>query len=156
MALDYNNKVEIPSHTVRVPNGDKVYIQYTVEAYRNKKGQPTSKRVSIGKLDPESGLMIPNNRYYELFNQQPKIVSQPSIVRSVGSYGVFRGVSTSLGLDKIVKKVFKERAEAIMSIAHYMFCEVDLYGRSPLVCSSVKSCNKNAERNYATAKPFGK
>lgn len=123
MALDYNNKVEIPSHTVRVPNGDKVYIQYTVEAYRNKKGQPTSKRVSIGKLDPESGLMIPNNRYYELFNQQPKIVSQPSMVRSVGSYGVFRGVSTSLGLDKIVKKVFKERAEAIMSIAHYMFCE---------------------------------
>ena len=70
MALDYGNKVEIPKHCVKVPVRNKVYIQYVLHAYRNEKGQPTSKRVSIGKLDPETGLMIPNQKYYELFAQQ--------------------------------------------------------------------------------------
>ena len=122
MALDYQNKVAIPPHTVRVPNGDKVYIQYTLEAYRNEKGQPTSRRVSIGKLDPETGLMIPNRRYYELFDKQP-LTALPSVIRSQGTYAAFRGVAQKLGLEKAVEKVFGKRADTILSVAHYMLCE---------------------------------
>lgn len=122
MALDYKNKVPIPEHTVRVPNGNAVYIQYIVSSYRNKKGQPTNRRVSIGKLDPESGLMIPNTRYYELFDKQP-LSALPSMIRSQGSYAAFRGVAQKLGLEKMVRKVFGERADTILSVAHYMLCE---------------------------------
>ena len=122
MALDYKHKVEIPAHTVRVPNGDKVYIQYTVESYRNEKGQPTSRRVSIGKLDTDTGLMIPNRRYYEIFDKQPSF-TMPSMIKSQGSYAAFRGVAKDLGMEKMVRKVFGERAEKILSVAHYMLCE---------------------------------
>lgn len=122
MALDYDHKVEIPKHSVKVPIGDKVYIQYVLRAYRNEKGQPTSKRVSIGKLDTESGLMIPNQRYYEIF-KKPAAQEAPSLVRSYGSYCAFSGVAKSLGLEKLVRNVFAERADDLMTIAHYMLCE---------------------------------
>ena len=60
MALDKTARVDVPEHSVMVKNGDKTYVQYTVRAYRNSKGKPTSQRVSIGKLDAESGKLIPN------------------------------------------------------------------------------------------------
>lgn len=122
MALDYGRKVEIPQHTVRVPNGDKVYIQYVVRAYRNDKGQPTNERVSIGKLDPETGLMIPNKRYYEIFGGQESS-ELPSLIRASGSYGAFHGIAKELGLEKIVRKHFGEKTETILSVAHYMLLE---------------------------------
>lgn len=122
MALDYGRKVEIPQHTVRVPNGDKIYIQYVVRAYRNDKGQPTNQRVSIGKLDPETGLMIPNKRYYEIFGGN-ETGDMPSLIRSSGSYTAFRGVAKELGLEKIIKRHFGGISESILSVAHYMLME---------------------------------
>ena len=122
MALDYEKKVPIPPHTVKVPNGEKIYIQYVVRAYRDEKGKPNNQRVSIGKLDPESGLMIPNNRYYELFEGEMSH-PMPSIVRSSGSYSVFHGLAKEMGMERIVKKVFPDRWESIMSVAQYMLCE---------------------------------
>lgn len=122
MALNYKEKVEIPQHSVKVPNGDKVYIQYVVRTYRNEKGQPTSKRVSIGKLDPESGLMIPNTRYYELFQKSGEVAA-PTLIRSDGSFLAFSGVARELGLEKIVRKVFGDQSDMILAVAHYMLCE---------------------------------
>ena len=116
MALDYKKKVPIPPHTVKVPNGEKIYIQYVVRAYRDEKGKPNNQRVSIGKLDSESGLMIPNNRYYELFEGEMSH-PMPSIVRSSGSYSVFHGLAKEMGMERIVKKVFPDRWESIMSVA---------------------------------------
>lgn len=122
MALDHGRRVEIPPHTVKVPNGDKVYIQYVVRAYRNEKGQPTNQRVSIGKLDPETGLMIPNRRYHEIFGGQA-ISHGPTLIRSSGSYAAFRGVVQASGIEKYVKKHFTDRAESLLSVAHYMLLE---------------------------------
>ena len=122
MALDYGNKVEIPKHCVKVPVRNKVYIQYVLHAYRNEKGQPTSKRVSIGKLDPETGLMIPNQKYYELFAQQ-EMQEYPSLVRSCGSYCAFSALAKRLGLESLARKIFADQADAILTVAHYMLCE---------------------------------
>ena len=58
MSLAVHERVEIPPHCVKVPNGKNIYIHYTLRAYRNEKGQPTNERVSIGKLDPETGKAV--------------------------------------------------------------------------------------------------
>ena len=50
MALNSNIKVEMPPHCVKVPKNGTTYIQYTLRAYRDAKGRPTSSRIAIGKL----------------------------------------------------------------------------------------------------------
>ena len=65
MALNKGVLVEIPAHCVWTKKNNAVYVQYTIRVYRNEKGKPTSERVSIGKEDPETGMLIPNRNYYE-------------------------------------------------------------------------------------------
>ena len=122
MALDHSVRVEIPPHTVLVKSGLHTYVQYTVRAYRNEKGKPTSERVSIGKIDPESGQMIPNRRYYELFEDKERALGFHT-VKSSGSYAAFSGVAEQLGLTKLVRKHFGVKADDILTVAHYMLCE---------------------------------
>ena len=45
------------------PNGS-TYVYYTVAAYRNKAGKPTSKVKAIGKKDEKTKQLIPNKNYY--------------------------------------------------------------------------------------------
>ena len=59
MALNSNIKVEMPPHCVKVPKNGTTYIQYTLRAYRDAKGRPTSSRIAIGKLDAH--LMVIDN-----------------------------------------------------------------------------------------------
>ena len=73
MALNKNVLVEMPPHCVRARKNGAVYIQYTIRAYRNEKGKPTSDRVSIGKEDPETGKLIPNRNYYEYVKKEKHI-----------------------------------------------------------------------------------
>ena len=122
MALNNNIKVEMPPHCVKVPRNGTTYIQYTVRAYRNKNGKPTSDRVAIGKLDEESGMLIPNRNYYEIFgkeNPNKKIVT----VKTVGNYKAFSGVAKRIGLEKTVKEVFGDKSDTILTVAHYMMNE---------------------------------
>lgn len=122
MALDKDVRVDVPPHSVMVKNGDKVYVQFTIRAYRNNKGKPTSERVSIGKLDIDSGKLIPNQRYYELFQEKPRAIGFHTIQKT-GTYAVFSGISKQLGLTRLIEKHFGDRADAILTVAHYMLCE---------------------------------
>ena len=68
MALDATRKVPLPEHgVVKKRMGDKTYIYYATAVYRNEKGQPTADRVSIGRYDDETGMLIPNRNYYEIY-----------------------------------------------------------------------------------------
>ena len=122
MSLAKQERVEIPPHCVKVPNGKNVYIHYTLRAYRNEKGQPTSERVSIGKYDPETGMLIPNTRYYELFQKRAPS-PMPEYVRDYGVYAAFRGISEELGLDKLLNKHFPGKGEELLTVAQYMLSE---------------------------------
>ncbi|MDR3204568.1 MAG: hypothetical protein LBV23_07465 [Deltaproteobacteria bacterium] len=46
-----------------------IYTQY----FRNADGNPRNTAKAIGKLDGESGKMIPNSNYYSMFNVQPNL-----------------------------------------------------------------------------------
>ena len=122
MALATKERVSIPEHCVKVHKGDHVYIQYTVRAYRNSKGKPTSERVCIGKLDPETNMLIPNTRYYELFEKRQPI-SMPEYVRKCGCFFTLKGLAKSLGLYDLLKKHFPEYTDEILTVAQYMLLE---------------------------------
>ena len=51
-----NNKSEIP------------YVYYATRYYRDENGKSQTDRVMIGKKDEETGLLIPNDNYFELFD----------------------------------------------------------------------------------------
>ena len=101
--------------------GDKIYLYYATAVYRNEKGQPTSDRVSIGRYDEESGMLIPNRNYYEVYLKQ----SAPAMtgVHSSGMYLAFRGISDTLGLTRILKRYFPGNWELMLTAAQYMISE---------------------------------
>ena len=122
MALDASKKVPVPEHgTVKRKMGDKIYLYYATAVYRNKKGQPTSDRVSIGRYDEESGMLIPNRNYYEIYLKQPAPLTTG--VCSSGMYMAFRGVSDKLGLTRILRQYFPENWEMMLTAAQYMLSE---------------------------------
>src|SRR5215469_11863674 len=94
-----------------------VYVYYTLRAYRNKNGKPTSDEVAIGKKAPETGMLIPNRKYFELLlnheiSEKSKIIvdkaKKPSLCRVV-SYGnayTLMEVAQVIGLREILEKCF--------------------------------------------------
>ena len=120
MALHKGVLVEMPPHCVKIKKPNGVYVQYTIRSYRNKNGKPTSERVSIGKEDPETGKLIPNQNYYEHVEKKSSI-ELPAFVRNCGTYGAFSGISKELGLKKMLEDHFGvDRAGDILTVAHYM------------------------------------
>lgn len=62
-------KGELPiKHIIKEKRGERIFIYYVLKTYRNSKGQPTNKRVSIGKLDKKSNMLIPNDNFFKYFD----------------------------------------------------------------------------------------
>lgn len=62
--------VEMPAKKIykqKSLNG-KAYVYYTTRAYRNEKGKPTSDSVMIGTEDTETGMLIPNQNFFKVFD----------------------------------------------------------------------------------------
>lgn len=122
MSLNSNVKVPMPEHgVVKRKMGDKIYVYYATAVYRNEKGQPTSDRVSIGKYDSESGMLIPNRSYYEVY-----LKTSAPITKAVFDYGVyyaFTGIIHKIGIEKEMKIYFPEGWKEILTIAQYMLSE---------------------------------
>ena len=122
MALDNSVKVPVPEHgAVKRRMGDKVYLYYATAVYRNEKGQPTCDRVSIGRFDEESEMLIPNRNYYEVYLKQSAPVTAG--FQSCGTYEAFRGICNKLGLTKLVKRYFPEHWEGMLTVAQYMLSQ---------------------------------
>jgi len=107
----------------RASNGT-AYVYYTLRAYRNKDGKPTSDEVAIGKKDSVSGNLIPNRRYYEIF--QGVAPSKANAVRSVKSCGntaALAEIARQTGLSEILEKCFPATWTRILACAFYILCE---------------------------------
>ncbi len=69
-------KVDLPKNKIVIVKSGKnqiKYVYYILKSYRNDKGQPTSKTVSIGKYDEENNKLIPNNNFFKYFECNIKI-----------------------------------------------------------------------------------
>ena len=125
MSLDQNNKVPMPQRgIIKYKNHGTTYVYYITRIYRNEKGKPTNDRVSIGKLDDETGMLIPNRNYYEKYATGEKL-KQPEIesIKSCGVTFAADGILNELGLIEIMRKKFPKHADHIIALAEYMLCE---------------------------------
>ena len=72
MTLDARKMVPLPEKGVQVyaKNGRR-YAYKVTRTYRNAKGRPTCDRRSIGRVDDETGMLVPNLAYYEFYGDAP-------------------------------------------------------------------------------------
>jgi hypothetical protein len=62
-------KVQLPKkRIIKEKRNGKTYVFYVLKSYRNNKNQPTNKRVSIGRLDDETNMLIPNDTFFKYFD----------------------------------------------------------------------------------------
>ena len=118
------------------PNGT-LYVYYTVRAYRNHAGKPTSDEVAIGKKDTHTGMLIPNQRYFELF---PETVSlddstawpiesgknsqllKPSGIANYGNVYALFEMAKQTGLQQTLQICFPAKWPELLATAFYMVC----------------------------------
>jgi transposase len=130
MALNSNFQVPLPDKGIIVAKtGRYPYVFHVLETYRNNKGQPTNKRKSIGKLDKDTGLLIPNNAYYEFYGESasPVDVRTPcddGTVYEIGVPFLSHRILSSLGVREILENSLNAPDSARVSgIAAYMLAE---------------------------------
>ena len=135
MALSSKIKVPKPENgTTTRGTGKYRYVYKVIRAYRGKNGKPTNERISIGRLDVGSGMLIPNDKYWEYFGETAPIISQDASagpydsIHSIGAtFLVWRALET-LGVAKILRETFgKEKAAAIMTASEYMVCRGNVF-----------------------------
>ena len=72
--MSYTNKrpVDIPDdegvHVKTAGAKGEKYVYKHVKYFRDADGKPRNKSKAIGKFDVNSGKMLPNNNYFELYN----------------------------------------------------------------------------------------
>jgi len=126
MSLDRSRKVPLPERgIIKYKNKSTTYVYYITRIYRNEKGKPTNDRVSIGKIDEETGMLIPNKNYYEIYASSDKKSDQSQIesIKSCGVTYAIDGLLNELGLVEVIKKKFPKHAGQIIALAEYMLCE---------------------------------
>jgi transposase len=119
-----NTLVSIPEKKItykKAANGT-VYVYYTLRAYRNKDGKPTSDEVAIGKKDNTTGALVPNNRYFEIF-QGTNVGLAPKSVRSCGNTATLMEITKQTGLLNILQICFPNNWNRILACAFYILCE---------------------------------
>jgi transposase len=128
MALK-NGPVPMPEKkvTFKTAKNGTVYVYYTLRAYRNEDGKPTSDEAAIGKLDSTTGNLIPNRRYYEIFHDaRASAISRPpslKAVRSCGNIAALTEAADRTGLTEVLKKCFPDRWDQLLASAFYILCE---------------------------------
>jgi len=126
MSLNASCKVPLPEHgIIKYKSKNATYVYHITRNYRNEKGQPTNDRISIGRIDEESGKLIPNRNYYEFHaaSDTPSAQSEISSIKSCGITYVIDGLLKELGLAEIMRLKFPKQADQIIALAEYMLCE---------------------------------
>jgi transposase len=126
MALNPKHQVPLPERgIIKYKSKNTTYVYHITRIYRNEKGRPTNDRVSIGKIDNKTGMLIPNKNYYEIYSSSNSKPRQPEIesIKSCGVTYVVDGLLNELGLIEIMRKKFPKHADQIIALAEYMLCE---------------------------------
>ena len=70
MALNKFLKVEMPKNKIFISSSNArgiPYVYHVFKSYRNSSGQPTCDRISIGRKDFETGMLIPNDNFFDIY-----------------------------------------------------------------------------------------
>jgi len=132
--------------------GKHQYIYKVTKTYRNQNKQPTNTRITIGKLDPKTNMLIPNNNYWKHYNNytpttttnnnnhdpttttQTKQTTTPNqtltyqSIHSIGSTFLIKKLYDNLKITNILTNTFgKKRATDILTAATYMTTQGNIF-----------------------------
>jgi len=109
-----------------------IYL-YESESYRDKNGQPRSKRILIGKIDPETGNPIYKNEYIERMNAEGKPIMdeqyekryseddvKKSVIKELGAYYLYKGIAERIGLLGVLRDTLPDYWMQIFTIACFL------------------------------------
>ncbi|PHS30330.1 MAG: hypothetical protein COA82_11605 [Alkaliphilus sp.] len=123
MLLNKNLRVALPKKGIAFKKTKKdgpKYVYFTTSSYRDKNGKPTNKRTAIGKLDEESGMLIPNNNYYNFF-PDTNINFLPKSILDFGPTYLTNSILDRLNISDFLTDAFGIKlARSIKLIAYYM------------------------------------
>jgi hypothetical protein len=123
VALSRRIKVPLPERGIIVSrNPRRPYVYKVLKTYRNAKGQPTNDCRSIGRFDAESGLLIPNDYYWQAYPAAAlETLPEPDAVRAVGASFLVGKTLERLGVAGMLDGALgPERAGAVLDVARYM------------------------------------
>jgi hypothetical protein len=128
MTLNSKVLVDLPEKGIIVRRNGKYKAVYKVlRAFRNDKGQPTNERVMIGKLDEQTGKLIPNEKYYQIFGAAD-FTPAPGAVRSIGVSFLVDAITRRLGVrSALVEALGAERAELALTAAQYILSRGNVF-----------------------------
>jgi transposase len=125
----YREAVEMPDKkiTFKKSSNGTIYVYYTTRAYRNTRGNPTSDEVAIGKKDAQTGMLIPNKKYYEIFpdTHSTSFPSQVGVtqIEDYGNTFVLNRIANETCIIQTLEKCFPSKWKDILAVAFYMLCE---------------------------------
>jgi transposase len=134
MPLCSKVKVEMPKTGVFPRRSGKYHTVFKVlRTFINAKGQSASERVAIGKLDPDTGMLIPNDKYWEYYSPvQDLIQVEPEYGsnRSVGGAYLFSRVAGRLGVAGLLDECLGEtRGALVRTAALHMIARGNVFER---------------------------
>ncbi|MDR1658650.1 MAG: transposase [Deltaproteobacteria bacterium] len=97
-------------------------VYKVTRSYRNEKGQPTNDRVNIGKLDLETGKLIPNAKYWEYYGPslvELEILPTYNSIRSFGTEFLVEHIMSSLGINETLDACLED-SSLVKTAALYM------------------------------------
>jgi transposase len=94
---------------------------YSVESYWDKKKKaPRNKQICIGKVDPETGEVVPTRRRRKIVE---RAVATPGVTVSAkvaGPYLVLERITEELNIRKLLKQCFPEDFEFMLSLVYFI------------------------------------
>jgi len=114
-----------------------VYV-YSVESYWDKeKKAHRNKQVCLGKLDPETGEVIPSKRRKNVIERAAMASGVSVTSRVAGPFLLLDELTRKHGIQKLLKKCFPEDHEFILSLVYFIVHKGDALSRAE---SWSKSC----------------
>jgi transposase len=103
----------------RKPNGT-AYL-YSVESYWDKeKKQPRNRQVCLGRVDEETGEIIPSNRKQRTEKRAAVAPEISATAKVYGPYLLLTKLANDTGLAAALKKTFPDNHEEILSLAFFI------------------------------------
>ncbi|WP_028977501.1 IS1634 family transposase [Sporolactobacillus terrae] len=105
------------------------YVYESVGYWDKEKKQTRNHRKCIGKLDPQTGELIPSKKYAETIQKlltHKKRGPVPSVIYQRQFYGatyLFDAIGTKLGITEDLERCFPESYKQLLSLAYYLVLE---------------------------------
>ena len=108
------------THRVNKKTGT-IYVYSIEKSYWDKKKKsPRNKQICLGKLDPDSGKIIPSKRRHKIVERATSTPGITATSRVAGPYLLLEKITNTHGLDKLLKKCFGEKWGLMLSLVYFL------------------------------------